>query len=54
MHVVAFFFTMVVFVFGFWLFGLAFEVTTLQLPIFFAGLLSIAVALAIPMHMLRK
>lgn len=54
MHVVAFFFAMVVFVLGFWLFGLAFEVTTLQLPIFFAGIIAVAVAVAIPMHMLRK
>jgi hypothetical protein len=54
MHVVAFFFTMGVFVLGMWLFGLAFEVTTLQLPIFFSGILAIALALAIPVHILRK
>lgn len=54
MNVVAFFFAMVVFVFGMWLFGLAFEVATLQLPIFFAGIIAVSLALAIPVHILRK
>jgi hypothetical protein len=54
MNVVAFFFAMGVFVLGMWLFGLAFEVTTFQLPIFFAGIIAFSLALAIPAHILRK
>ncbi|MFC5930292.1 hypothetical protein [Cryobacterium melibiosiphilum] len=54
MHVVSFFFAMVVFVLGMWLFGLAFEVTSLHLPIFFSGIVCVGLALAIPVHILRK
>ena len=53
MHVVAFIVAMAVFVFGLWLFGLAFAVTTFQLPIFFAGILCVALALWIPTRVLR-
>ncbi len=53
MHVVAFIIALAIFVLGFWLFGLAFAVTTLQLPIFFGGILCVAIALAIPVQVLH-
>ena len=53
MNVVAFIVSMVVFVFGFWLFGLAFEVADGQFWIFLAGLVSVSVAVAIPVQILR-
>ncbi|WP_166790496.1 hypothetical protein [Cryobacterium tagatosivorans] len=54
MHVVAFIVAMAVFVLGLWLFGLAFAVTAFQLPIFFAGILCVALALAIPTRVIRS
>lgn len=54
MHVVAFIVAMAVFVLGLWLFGLAFAVTAFQLPIFFAGILCVALALAIPTRVIRN
>jgi hypothetical protein len=53
MHVVAFIVAMAVFVFGLWLFGFAFAVTAFQAPIFFGGILCVALALAIPAQVLR-
>lgn len=53
MHVVAFIAAMAVFIAGMWLFGLAFSVTTGQLPIFFGGILCIGLAVAVPAHLLR-
>lgn len=53
MHVVAFLVAMVVFILGMWLFGLAFAVSAGQFLIFFAGILCISAAVAIPMHVLR-
>lgn len=53
MNVVAFIIAMVIFVFGFWLFGLAFAVTAGQLPIFFAGILCVSLAVFIPVQLLR-
>ena len=53
MHVVAFIVAMAVFVFGLWLFGFAFAVTAVQLPILFAGILAVAVALWSPTRVLR-
>ncbi|MEO6200650.1 MAG: hypothetical protein ABIX44_05745 [Cryobacterium sp.] len=54
MHVVAFLVAMGVFVLGLWLFGLAFAVTAFQLPIFFAGIICVALALAIPTRVMRN
>lgn len=54
MHVVAFIVAMAIFVFGFWLFGLAFAVTAWQAPIFFAGILCVSLGFAIPVQILRK
>lgn len=54
MNVVAFIVALAIFVLGFWLFGLAFAVTTFQLPIFFAGILCVGLALALPAHILRR
>jgi len=54
MNVVAFIVALAVFVFGFWLFGLAFTVTAFQAPIFFAGILCVSLALALPAHILRR
>lgn len=53
MPVVAFIVALAIFVFGFWLFGLAFAVTAWQLPIFFGGILCVALAVAIPVQLLR-
>jgi hypothetical protein len=53
MHVVAFIVALAIFVFGLWLFGLAFTVTALQLPIFIAGILCVALAVALPVQILR-
>lgn len=53
MHVVAFIVALAIFVFGFWLFGLAFAVTAFQLPIFLGGILCVSLALAIPVQILR-
>jgi hypothetical protein len=52
-NVVAFIVAMTIFILGFWLFGLAFTVTTGQLPIFFGGILSVALAVFIPVQLLR-
>jgi len=54
MHVVAFIVAMAVFVLGLWLFGLAFAVTAFQLPIFFAGIICVALALGIPTRVMRN
>ena len=53
MSIVAFVIALAVFLFGFWLFGLAFTVTVFQLPIFLAGILCVALAVAIPVQILR-
>jgi hypothetical protein len=53
MHILAFIIAMAAFVFGFFLFGLAFSVTAFQAVIFFAGIVAVSLAVAIPMHMLR-
>jgi hypothetical protein len=53
MNVVAFIVAMAIFVFGLWLFGFAFAVTAGQLPIFFGGILCVALAVAIPVQILR-
>jgi hypothetical protein len=53
MHVVAFIIALAIFVFGFWLFALAFTVTAWQLPIFLAGILCVSLALAVPAQILR-
>ena len=53
MNAVAFTVAMAIFVFGLWLFGFAFEVTAGQLPIFLGGILCVALAVAIPVQILR-
>lgn len=53
MHLVAFIVAFGIFVFGFWLLGLAFTVTAWQGPIFFGGILVAALAIAIPVQILR-
>ncbi|MGO4691739.1 hypothetical protein [Glaciibacter sp. 2TAF33] len=53
MNVVAFIVALAIFVLGFWLFGLAFAVTAFQLEIFFGGILCVALAVAIPVQILR-
>jgi hypothetical protein len=53
MNIVVFFIAAAVFLVGLWLFGLAFSVTVFQLPIFFGGILCVALAYAIPVHILR-
>lgn len=54
MNVVAFLVALVVFILGFWLFGLAFTATAFQALIFFAGILCVSIALALPAHILRR
>ena len=53
MNIAAFVVAFAIFVFGIWLFGLAFSVTSLMAPIFIGGILCVAFALAIPFHLLR-
>lgn len=54
MHIAAFIVAFAIFVLGFWLFGLAFSVTALMGPIFIGGILCVALAMAIPFHLLRN
>lgn len=54
MPILTFVVAMVVFVFGLWLFGLAFTVTAWQGAIFFAGILAVSAAVAIPVRALRN
>jgi hypothetical protein len=53
MNVVAFIIALAIFVLGLWLFGLAFAVSSFMLPIFFAGIICVALAVALPVHILR-
>ena len=53
MHLVAFIVAFAIFVFGFWLLGLAFTVTAWQGPIFFSGIIVACLAIAIPVQILR-
>ena len=53
MHLVAFIVAFAIFVFGFWLLGLAFTVTAWQGPIFFSGIIVVCLAVAIPVQILR-
>jgi hypothetical protein len=54
MPVLTFIVAMALFVLGLWLFGLAFTVTAWQAVIFFAGILAVSAAVAIPMRALRN
>jgi len=54
MNIVAFVVAFAIFVLGFWLFGLAFSVTSLMAPIFIGGIVCVSIAMAIPFHMLRN
>jgi len=53
MNIVIFIVSLAIFVLGMWLFGLAFAVSAGMLPIFFGGILCIALSIAIPTNMLR-
>jgi hypothetical protein len=50
----AFAFSLVLFIVGIYLFGLAFTVTSFQAIIFFAGIIAVSLAIAIPAHVLAK
>ncbi len=54
MNVVAFVIAMGLFLFGMWLMGTAPEVAGLQAILFFAGILCVVVAVAIPMSILGR
>ena len=54
MNVVAFVIAMGLFLFGMWLMGTAPEIAGLQAILFFAGILCIALAVAIPMSILGR
>lgn len=54
MNIAAFVVAFAIFILGFWLFGLAFTVTSLMAPIFIGGILCVSLAVAIPFHMLRN
>lgn len=53
MNVVIFIVSLAIFLLGFWLFGLAFTVTAGMIPIFFGGILCVALSVAIPANILR-
>ena len=53
MHIAVSIVALAIFLLGFWLFGLAFAVTSLMAPIFLGGILCVSLALAIPFHLLR-
>lgn len=54
MNVVAFLISLGLFVFGMWLMGTAPELTEFQAPLFFGGILSVSLSLAIPFHVLGR
>ncbi|UOE45824.1 hypothetical protein [Agromyces larvae] len=54
MNGVLFLIAMAIFVFGLWLFGIAETVPGFQAPVFFAGILCVAIALAIPTTVLGR
>jgi hypothetical protein len=53
MHIVVWLFSFLVFVAGLLLMGYSFEVAGYELVMFFGGILVIAVAVAIPAHVLK-
>lgn len=53
MHIVMFIVAFAIMLFGFWLFGAAFTITEFQAPVFFGGILCVAVAIAIPTQVMR-
>lgn len=53
MNVFIFIVALAIFLLGFWLFGLAFAVAAWQLPIFFGGILAVALSIFIPVQLLR-
>jgi len=53
-NVVAFLIAMGLFVFGLWIMGIAPEIVGLQAPLFFAGILAVALAVAIPTSILGR
>ncbi|WP_158251177.1 hypothetical protein [Cryobacterium sp. Y11] len=53
MHIAAFVVAFAIFILGLWLFGLAFSITSLMGVTFVAGILCVALAMAIPFHLLR-
>ena len=54
MNVVAFLIAMGLFVFGMWIMGIAAGVAGLEAPLFFAGILAVALAVAIPTSILGR
>ena len=54
MNVVAFLIAMGLFVFGMWIMGIAPETVGLQAPLFFGGILCVALAVAIPTSILGR
>ncbi|MRG60974.1 hypothetical protein GE115_14020 [Agromyces sp. CFH 90414] len=54
MNTVLFLITMAVFVFGMWLMGNASHITGFEAIVFIAGILCIAIAMAIPINILGK
>ena len=54
MNVITFLISMGLFVFGMWLMGTAPVMTEFQAPVFFGGIISVALSLAIPFHLLGR
>ncbi|MGW9630758.1 hypothetical protein ACWGST_08645 [Agromyces sp. NPDC055520] len=54
MNVVSFLISMGLFVFGLWLMGTAPDAAAFQAGLFFGGILSVSLALAIPFHILGR
>ncbi|MFK4730630.1 hypothetical protein ROT00_13150 [Agromyces mediolanus] len=54
MNVVAFLIAMGLFLFGMWLMGTAPHLAGVEAIVFFAGIVSIALAMAIPMNLLSR
>ncbi|GAB3126314.1 hypothetical protein [Glaciibacter psychrotolerans] len=53
MKIVTFIVAFAIFVFGLWLFGLAFAVDAWQAAIFFGGIIAVSLAVFIPVQVLR-
>lgn len=54
MKIIAIIVALVFFIGGMYLFALAFQVPGLETLIFFAGIVAVSIALAIPVHVLKR
>lgn len=54
MNIIAFVFSLALFVAGFYVMGSAFYVVGLEAPVFFAGIICSSLGLFIPVHILKR